>query len=37
MAIEADVGAALASTAERIEKAVRLLEHADDTRQVAIG
>jgi cell division protein ZapA len=36
-AIEADVGAALMSTAERIEKAVRLLEQADDTRQVAIG
>ena len=36
-AVEADMGAALLSTAERIEKAVRLLEHADDTRQVAIG
>jgi cell division protein ZapA len=36
-AIEADIGAALASTAERIEKAVRLIEQADDTRQVAIG
>jgi cell division protein ZapA len=37
MAVEADVGAALAATAERIEKAVRLLEQADDTRQVGIG
>jgi cell division protein ZapA len=37
MAIEADIGAALMSTAERIEKAVRLLEQADDTRQVGIG
>ena len=36
-AIEVDIGAALISTAERIEKAVRLLERADDTRQVAIG
>ena len=37
MAIEADIGATLSSTAERIEKAVRLIEQADDTRQVAIG
>jgi cell division protein ZapA len=36
-AIEADIGAALVSAAERIEKAVRLIEQADDTRQVAIG
>jgi cell division protein ZapA len=35
--LEADIGAALGSAAERIEKAVRLLEQADDTRQVAIG
>ena len=37
VALEADIGAALGSAAERIEKAVRLLEQADDTRQVAIG
>jgi cell division protein ZapA len=37
IAMEADVGAALTSAAERIEKAVRLIEQADDTRQVAIG
>jgi cell division protein ZapA len=37
IAVEADIGAALASAAERIEKAVRLIEQADDTRQVAIG
>jgi cell division protein ZapA len=37
IAIEADIGAALTCTAERIEKAVRLLQQADDTRQVAIG
>ncbi len=36
-AIEEGIGAALAATAERIEKAVRLLAHADDTRQVGIG
>ncbi len=36
-AMEADVAAALASAAERIEKAVRLLEQADDAHQVAIG
>jgi cell division protein ZapA len=35
-AMEADIAAALASAAERIEKAVRLLEQADDA-QVAIG
>ena len=35
-AMEADIAAALASAAERIEKAVRLLELADDA-QVAIG
>jgi cell division protein ZapA len=37
VAVEADVGTALAATAERIEKAVRLLAQADDTRQVGIG
>jgi cell division protein ZapA len=37
VALETDIGAALGSAAERIEKAVRLLEQADDTRQVAIG
>jgi cell division protein ZapA len=37
VAVEADIGAALSATAERIEKAVRLLEQADDTRQVGIG
>jgi cell division protein ZapA len=37
IAVEADIGAALTSAAERIEKAVRLIEQADDTRQVAIG
>jgi cell division protein ZapA len=36
-AIEADITAALASAAERIEKAVRLLEQADDAHQAAIG
>ena len=36
-AMEADIAAALASAAERIEKAVRLLEQADDAHQVAIG
>jgi len=36
-AMEADMAAALTSAAERIEKAVRLLEQADDERQVAIG
>jgi cell division protein ZapA len=36
-AMEADMAAALASAAERIEKAVRLLEQADDAQQVAIG
>jgi len=36
-AMEADVAAALASAAERIEKAVRLLEQADDAHQVAMG
>jgi cell division protein ZapA len=35
-AMEADIAAALASAAERIEKAVRLLEQADDA-PVAIG
>ena len=35
-AMEADIAAALGSAAERIEKAVRLLEQADDA-QVAIG
>jgi hypothetical protein len=37
VALEADIGAALGSAADRIEKAVRLIEQADDTRQVAIG
>jgi cell division protein ZapA len=37
VAVEADIGATLAAAAERIEKAVRLIEQADDTRQVAIG
>jgi len=37
MQVEADVGSVLSATAERIEKAVRLLEQADDTRQVGIG
>ena len=36
-AVEADMTAALASAAERIEKAVRLLEQTDDTHQAAIG
>jgi cell division protein ZapA len=36
-AIEADITAALSSAAERIEKAVRMLEQAEDPRQVAIG
>jgi len=36
-AIEADITAALASAAERIEKAARLLEQADDAQQAAIG
>jgi cell division protein ZapA len=36
-AMEADIAAALASAAERIEKAVRLLEQADDAHQVAMG
>ena len=36
-ALEADIAAALASAAERIEKAVRLLEQADDAHQVAMG
>src|SRR5258708_31226726 len=35
-AMEADIAAALGSAAERIEKAVRLLEQGDDA-QVAIG
>jgi len=35
--VETDVGAVLSATAERIERAVRLLEQADDTRQVGIG
>jgi cell division protein ZapA len=35
-AMEADIAAALASAAERIEKAVRLLEQTEDA-QVAIG
>ncbi|MBO0753754.1 MAG: cell division protein ZapA [Bradyrhizobiaceae bacterium] len=33
MAVEADVGAALAATAERIENAVRQLEQVDDAGQ----
>lgn len=36
-AVEADMAAALTSTAERIEKTIRLLERADDAPQVAIG
>jgi len=36
-AIEADITAALARAADRIEKAVRLLEQADDAHQAAIG
>jgi cell division protein ZapA len=36
-AAEADIAAALTSAAERIEKAVRLLEQADGANQVAIG
>ncbi len=36
-AAEADMAAALTSAAERIEKAVRLLEQADGENQVAIG
>jgi cell division protein ZapA len=36
-AVEADMAAALISTAERIEKTIRLLEQADDTPQAAIG
>ncbi len=36
-AVEADMAAALTSAAERIEKAVRLLEQADDVPQAAIG
>jgi len=36
-AMEADMAAALTSAAERIEKAIRLLEQADDEQQVAIG
>jgi cell division protein ZapA len=36
-AIEADMTAAFASAAERIEMAVRLLEQADDSHQTAIG
>jgi cell division protein ZapA len=36
-AMEADIAAALGSAAERIEKAVRLLEQADDAHQAAIG
>jgi cell division protein ZapA len=36
-AVEADMAAALASTAERIEKTVRLLEQAHDAPQVALG
>jgi cell division protein ZapA len=36
-AVEADIAAALGSAAERIEKAVRLLEQADDAHQAAIG
>jgi cell division protein ZapA len=35
--VEADMAAALTSAAERIEKAVRLLEQADDAPQAAIG
>jgi cell division protein ZapA len=36
-AVEADMVAALTSAAERVEKAVRLLEEADEAPQVAIG
>jgi cell division protein ZapA len=36
-AVEADMAAALTSTAERIEKTIRLLEQAEDAPQVAIG
>ena len=36
-AVEADIAAALASAAERVEKAVRLLEQADNAHQVAMG
>ena len=36
-AVEADMAAALTSAAERIEKAVRLIEKADDASQAAIG
>jgi cell division protein ZapA len=36
-AIEADIAAALGSAAERIEKAVRMLEQAEDPQQVAMG
>jgi cell division protein ZapA len=36
-AIEADIAAALSSAAERIEKAVRMLEQAEDPQQVAMG
>jgi cell division protein ZapA len=36
-AVEADMAAALTSTAERIEKTIRLLEQADDAPHVAIG
>jgi len=36
-AMEADIAAALTSAAERIEKAVRMIEQADDTHQVAVG
>jgi cell division protein ZapA len=36
-AVEADMAAALTSAAERIEKAVRLIEQGDDAPQVAIG
>jgi cell division protein ZapA len=36
-AIEADITAALSSAAERIEKAVRMLEQAEDPQQVAMG
>lgn len=36
-AIEADMVAALTSAAERVEKAVRLLEQADAAPQVAVG
>jgi cell division protein ZapA len=36
-AMEADIAAALTSAAERIEKAVRMIEQADDAHQVAVG